>query len=78
MYSNNMVNRYNISINYRVKSYEMTRGSKRKIIEYRGILSVGAASTGTTGGEADLVSIFWLLLVLLVELQHFLFDPKQL
>jgi hypothetical protein len=32
-YSNNMVNRYNISINYRVKSYKMTRGSKRKIIE---------------------------------------------
>jgi hypothetical protein len=32
-YSNNMVNRYNISINYRVKSYKMTRGSKRKITE---------------------------------------------
>jgi hypothetical protein len=33
MYSNNMVNRYNISINYRVKSYKMTHRSKRKIIE---------------------------------------------
>jgi hypothetical protein len=32
-YSNNMVNRYNISINYRVKSYKMTGGSKRKITE---------------------------------------------
>jgi hypothetical protein len=32
-YSNSMVNRYNILINYRVKSYKMTRGSKRKIIE---------------------------------------------
>jgi hypothetical protein len=32
-YSNNMVNRYNISINYRVKSYKMTCGSKRKITE---------------------------------------------
>jgi hypothetical protein len=32
-YSNDMVNRYNISINYRVKSYKMTRGSKRKITE---------------------------------------------
>jgi hypothetical protein len=29
--TNNTVNRYNISINYRVKSYKMTRGSKRKI-----------------------------------------------
>jgi hypothetical protein len=27
------VNRYNISINYRVKSYKMTHGSKRKITE---------------------------------------------
>jgi hypothetical protein len=32
-YSNNMVNRYNILINYRVKSYKMTCGSKRKITE---------------------------------------------
>jgi hypothetical protein len=32
-YSNNIVNRYNISINYRVKSYKMARGFKRKIIE---------------------------------------------
>jgi hypothetical protein len=32
-YSNNMVNIYNISINYRVKSYKMTRGSKRRITE---------------------------------------------
>jgi hypothetical protein len=32
-YSNNMVNRYNISINYRIKSYKMTRGSKRKVTE---------------------------------------------
>jgi hypothetical protein len=28
-----MVNKYNISIIYRVKSYKMTRGSKRKITE---------------------------------------------
>jgi hypothetical protein len=65
-----MVNRYNISINYRVKSYKMTHGSKRKIIEWRGNLSIGASSTGTIGGEADLVFIFWLLLVLLIGLQH--------
>jgi hypothetical protein len=32
-YSNNMVNIYNISIICRVKSYKMTRGSKRKITE---------------------------------------------
>jgi hypothetical protein len=33
MYSNNMVNRYNISINYRIKSYKMACGSKRRITE---------------------------------------------
>jgi hypothetical protein len=32
-YSNNMVNRYNISIKYRIKSYKMTRGSKRMVTE---------------------------------------------
>jgi uncharacterized protein (DUF58 family) len=53
----------------------MTRGSKRNITEWRENLSVGASSTGTTGGEAGLVFIFWLLLVLLVGLQH-LVRPK--
>jgi hypothetical protein len=65
-----MVNRYNISINYRVKSDKMTHESKRKIIKWRRNLSVGASSTGTTEGEAGLVFIFWLLLVLLIGLQH--------
>jgi hypothetical protein len=65
-----MVNRYNISINYRVKSYKMTYGSKRKIIEWHENLSIGASSTSTIGGEAGLVFIFWLLLVLLIGLQH--------
>jgi tetrahydromethanopterin S-methyltransferase subunit F len=74
-YSNNMVNRYNISTNYKVKSYKMTRGSKRKIIEWHKNLSVGVSSTGTIGGEAGLVFIFWLLLVLLIGLQH-LVRPK--
>jgi hypothetical protein len=32
-YSNNMVNRYNISINYKLKSDKMTLGSERKIIK---------------------------------------------
>jgi hypothetical protein len=53
----------------------MTRGSKRNITEWRGNLSVGTSSTGTTGGEADLVFIFWLLLVLLVALPLFV-RPK--
>jgi hypothetical protein len=48
----------------------MTHGSKRKIIEWRENLSIGASSTGTIGGEAGLVFIFWLLLVLLIGLQH--------
>jgi hypothetical protein len=53
----------------------MTHGSKRNITEWRGNLSVGAPSTGTTGGEAGLVFIFWLLLVLLIGLLH-LVRPK--
>jgi hypothetical protein len=53
----------------------MTRGSKRNITEWRINLSVGASSTGTTEGEVGLVFIFWLLLVLLIGLQH-LVRPK--
>jgi uncharacterized protein (DUF58 family) len=53
----------------------MTRGSKRNITEWRGNLSVGASSTGTTGEEAGLVFIFWLLLVLLVGVPCFV-RPK--
>jgi hypothetical protein len=48
----------------------MTCGPKRKIIERRRNLSVGASSTGTTRGEEGLVFIFWLMLVLLIGLQH--------
>jgi hypothetical protein len=53
----------------------MTHGSKRKNTEQRKNLSVGVSSTGTTGGEAGLVLIFWLLLVLLIRLQHLVW-PK--
>jgi hypothetical protein len=53
----------------------MTRGSKRRSAEWQGNLSIGASSTGTTGGEAGLVFISWLLLVLLIGLQH-LVQPK--
>jgi uncharacterized protein (DUF58 family) len=53
----------------------MTRGFKRNITEWCGNLSVVASSTGTTGGGAGLVFIFWLLLVLLVGLAHFV-QPK--
>jgi hypothetical protein len=67
MYSNNMVNRYNIPINYMVKSYKMTLGSERKItIKQRQNLSLGAASTGTIGGEVGLASFFFILVVLLI------------
>jgi hypothetical protein len=61
-----MINRYNISLNYKVKSYKMTHGTKRKIIEYHEILSVGATSTCTTRGEANLASFFFVLLVPLI------------
>jgi hypothetical protein len=53
----------------------MARGSKRNITEWCGNLSVGVSSTGTTGVEASLVFIFWLLLVLLVGLPRFV-RPK--
>jgi uncharacterized protein (DUF58 family) len=53
----------------------MNRGSKRNITEWRENLSVGASSTDTTGREAGLVFIFWLLLVLLVGLPCFV-RPK--
>jgi uncharacterized protein (DUF58 family) len=53
----------------------MIRGSKTNITEQHGNLSLGVSSTGTTGGEAGLVFIFWLLLVLLIALQH-LARPK--
>jgi hypothetical protein len=59
-----MVNRYNISINYELKSYKMTCGSERRLqSSISGNLSMNGASIGTTRGEADLVFIFWLLLV---------------
>jgi hypothetical protein len=66
-----MVNRYNISINYRVNSYKMTRGSKRKITELHGILSIGVDSTGTTRGEAGLASFIFVLLVPLTLIPTF-------
>jgi hypothetical protein len=47
----------------------MTCGSKRKITELCGNPSMDKASTGTTGGEAGLVFIFWLMLVLFMWLQ---------
>jgi hypothetical protein len=65
-YSNNMVNRYNISINYKLRSYKMTCGSERRLQSSGKNLSVGAAFTGTTRGETGLVFIFCLLLVPLI------------
>jgi hypothetical protein len=44
----------------------MTHGSKGKITEQHGNLSMDEASTGATRGEAGLIFIFWLLLVLLI------------
>jgi hypothetical protein len=68
---NNMVNRYNISINYKQKSYKMTLRSERRLQSSSdGNLSVGVASIVTIRGEVGLVFIFWLLLVLLIWLQN--------
>jgi hypothetical protein len=57
--ANNMVNRYNISINYKLKSYKMTLGSERKLqASSNRNLSIGAASMSTTGGAAGQVFVF--------------------
>jgi hypothetical protein len=62
-----MINRYNISLIYKLKSYKMTLGSERKLkSRSRGNLSMDGASTGATRGEADLASFFFILLVLLI------------
>jgi rhamnose utilization protein RhaD (predicted bifunctional aldolase and dehydrogenase) len=54
-----MVNRYNISINYKLKPYKMTLGSKRRLqLSSGGNLSMDETSTGTTGVEVGLVFIF--------------------
>jgi hypothetical protein len=45
-YSKNMVNRYNISINYKIKSYKMTLGLERSLQSgSRKNLSVDGGST---------------------------------
>jgi hypothetical protein len=69
------VNKYNISLNYKLESLQNFPWVQKNITEWQGNLKVGASSTGTTGGEAGLVFIFWLLLVLLVGLPHFV-RPK--
>jgi hypothetical protein len=61
---NNMVNRYNISLNYKQKSYKMTHGSERKLQwSSGGNLSADGASTGATKGEVGLASFIFILLV---------------
>jgi hypothetical protein len=59
-----MVKRYNISLNYELKSYKMTLGLERGLqLGSARNLSVGAASTSTTEGETGLASFFFVLLV---------------
>jgi hypothetical protein len=61
-----MVNIYDILINYKLISLQKDPWVRKKITEQRDILCVGAASTGTTGGEAYLAYFFFVLLVLLI------------
>jgi hypothetical protein len=61
-----MVSRYNISINYKLRSLQCDPRGRKKIIEQYGNLSIGAAFTGTTGGEAGLASFIFILLVPLI------------
>jgi phosphopantothenoylcysteine synthetase/decarboxylase len=61
MYSNNMVNRYNILIKLQAKILQNDPRVRKKITEQRsgGNLRVGVASTCTTEGEACLASFFF-------------------
>jgi hypothetical protein len=62
-----MVNRYNILINYKLKILQNDPWSERRLQSSSGInLSIGAASIGTTGGEACLASFIFILLVSLI------------
>jgi hypothetical protein len=68
MYSNNMISRYNISLIHKLKSYKMTRGSKRRLqSSSRGNLSADGAFTSATGGEVGLASFFFILLIPLIS-----------
>jgi hypothetical protein len=61
---NNTVNIFNISLNYKLRSYKMTLQSERILQSSSGRNpSMDGASTGATRGEAGLAFIFWLLLV---------------
>jgi hypothetical protein len=62
-----MVNKYNISLIYKLKSYKMTIGLERRLQSCSGRnLSANGASTGATRGEADLASFFFILLIPLI------------
>jgi hypothetical protein len=66
-YSNNTVNIYNISINYKLKTYKITCESERTLQLGSGEnLSVDGASTGAIGGEACPTSFFTLLVPLIL------------
>jgi hypothetical protein len=66
-YKNNMVNRYNILLNYKLISYKITLGLERRLQSSSDEnLSVGAAYTSTTRGEACLASFFFVLPVPLI------------
>jgi hypothetical protein len=61
-----MVNIYNISINYKLKSYKITLGSERRL-QSCGVKNLNAdgASTSATEGEACLTSFFILVILLI-------------
>jgi hypothetical protein len=58
-YSNNIVNIYNVSLNYKLKSYKMTLGLERRLQSNDKNLSVCATFTGTTAGVACLASFIF-------------------
>jgi hypothetical protein len=68
-----MVNKYNISFKLQAKIFtKRPLGQKERLqLSSTQNLCADGASTGTTRGEADLVFIFWLLLILLILIPIF-------
>jgi hypothetical protein len=67
------VNRYNISLVYKLKSYKNEPWVRKKVTKQSSgrNLSADGASIGTIRGEAGLASFFFILLVLLISIPIF-------
>jgi hypothetical protein len=71
-YNNNMINRYNILLSDKLRSYKITLGSERRLqLSSSRNHHTDRASTGTTRGEAGMASFLFFLLVPLISTPTF-------